>query len=152
LFCGVVNYVCLCPGGWFHHPAGQMETFHTSFDSCSYHPAFLTVPLGFLSHIATRAGRKMTVIMWQIEEMDQKEKAVKTGPCSTQLESGTVSVMTTCTHVSSLSDVRDTSVEIESGNRHGENLKKIEDQKRNRLLSGRYGQCSFEVLEISSGS
>ncbi len=31
--------------------------------------------------------RKMMAIMRQIEEMEQKEKAVKAGPCSTQLES-----------------------------------------------------------------
>ena len=34
----------------------------------------------------SREERKMTAIMRQIEEMEQKEKAVKAGPCSTQLE------------------------------------------------------------------
>jgi hypothetical protein len=34
----------------------------------------------------SREERKMTAIMRQIEEMEQKEKAVKAGPCFTQLE------------------------------------------------------------------
>ena len=34
----------------------------------------------------SREERKMTAIMRQIEEMQQTEKAVKAGPCSTQLE------------------------------------------------------------------
>ena len=34
----------------------------------------------------SREKCKMTVIMWQIEEMEQTEKAVKAGPGSTQLE------------------------------------------------------------------
>jgi hypothetical protein len=34
----------------------------------------------------SREERKMTAIMRQIEEMEQKEKAFKAGPCSTQLE------------------------------------------------------------------
>ena len=34
----------------------------------------------------SREERKMTAIMRQIEEMEQQEKAVKAGPCSTQLE------------------------------------------------------------------
>jgi hypothetical protein len=34
----------------------------------------------------SREERKMTAIMRQIEEMEQREKAVKAGPCSTQLE------------------------------------------------------------------
>jgi hypothetical protein len=32
----------------------------------------------------SREERKMTAIMWQIEEMEQREKAVKAGPCSPQ--------------------------------------------------------------------
>ena len=34
----------------------------------------------------SREERKMTAIMRQIEEMEQQEKAVQAGPCSTQLE------------------------------------------------------------------
>ena len=34
----------------------------------------------------SREERKMTAIMRQSEEMEQKEKAVQAGPCSTQLE------------------------------------------------------------------
>ncbi len=34
----------------------------------------------------SREERKMTAIMRQIEEMEQKEKAAKAGPCSIQLE------------------------------------------------------------------
>ena len=37
----------------------------------------------------------MMAIMRQIEEMEQKEKAVKAGPCSTQLEPGAASGMAT---------------------------------------------------------
>ena len=38
------------------------------------------------AHDLSREEREMTAIMRQIEEMEQKEKAVKAGPGSTQLE------------------------------------------------------------------